>query len=208
MEDGSLGHNDLVAARVDGDRLHYPKVVVVDADGMALDEPVFFAFSGMANGTKGANYAVLVDLSDTVNFPHGATGRVNLWSSFVFVDKEADTIGAVQIGVITRIDGASADLSFVSGFSFSATSDRTFSRDRVLAAPIRLGVVGGKLVSAATLFRATNVAAVNTGVALPSPVGLVTPAVGDLIAKFDYTSGGQYAAAVSGQYCGDARVGR
>lgn len=165
------------------------------------DLPRFVAYSGSAISAD--TYAILVDLSDKANFPHSDTGSIDLYSSFLFVDKPANAVGAVQLGVITRIDGTDSDIAYIQGASFNGTSDRQLSRDRVLTHPIQLRQTGGSLDRVATLFRATGITAVNTGVTLPTAFGTATPAVGDLIILFAYTSGGTYDAAVSAQYAGN-----
>ena len=167
------------------------------------DAPKFAASNGSAIGAE--SYRILVDLSDRTNYPHNRTGRVDLHSAFFFVDKAANTVGAVQIGVITRIDGTNADISFVQGISFNSTSDRSFSRDRVFQTPISCGQDSGALTQVATGFKVTT-ASVNTSGTLATQFGTATPAVGDLVARFNYTSGGNYDAAVSVQYSTSSSV--
>lgn len=169
------------------------------------DKPVFVAYSSGTLSVSGDVYAILVDLSDTTTWPHNESGSVDLWSSFLFVDKSASGAGQVQLGVITRIDGTDADISYIQGVSFNNASDNQINRDRILVAPIRLAQSGGNLTSAATLFKATNVAAVNTATPLASPLGSVTPAVGDLVVRFALTAG-SFSAAVSAQYAGNVNT--
>lgn len=164
------------------------------------DEPGFVAYQGA--GISADTYAILVDLSDTVNWPHNDKGRIDLYSSFFFVDKAANTVGLLQLGTIVRIDGTDADISYSQGISFNSSSERIFQRDRVLSAPLKLGQSGGVLTKVATLFTETNVGAVNTGTPLGSARGNVTPALGDLILKFSHISGGSYDGTVSIQYAG------
>lgn len=166
------------------------------------EEPVYFAYSSGEVTQEG--YVVLVDLSDTEAFPHEHSGYLELHSFFVFVDKTANSAGAVQAGVITRIDATSADIEYVQGVSFNSTSERSFSRDRVFNYPLSLQQGSGELTGVATLFKDTNVTAVNTSTPLPGTLGNVTPAVGDLVCRLGYTTGGAYTAAISGQYTGNA----
>ncbi|WP_174804359.1 hypothetical protein [Martelella limonii] len=165
------------------------------------DAPKFIAYSG--SGISGTTYAMLVDLSDTTNFPHNDTGRIDLYSTFLLVDKAANSAGSVRLGVITRIDGTDADVSLVQGVSFTNTSDRSIERDRIFDHPLKLGQSGGELTDVATAFKLTGVTAINTGLTLPSPRGNVTPALGDVVIQFAYTSGSAYNASVSGQYAGN-----
>lgn len=164
------------------------------------DEPVFFAYS--AQNVTAPQYAIAVDLSDRDNWPYFDVGRVDLYSSFLFVDRSSTAAGAVQLGVITRIDGTSADIAYVQGVSFTNSSDREVSRDRKFDVPLKLGQSGGNLTRAATAFKATNVTEVNTGITLPTSLGTsVAPAQGDLIIGIAHTAG-TFTAAVSGQYRG------
>lgn len=162
------------------------------------DTPKFAASNG-AN-ISAEQYRILVDLSDRTQYPHHFTGHVNLHSVFFFVDKSANTVGQVQMGVITRIDGTNADIVFAQGVSFNSTSDRSFARDRIFIDPISLGISGGNVTGIASGFKVLNVALVNTATPLPTQFGTATPAVGDLVVRYDYTSGGSYNAAASVQY--------
>lgn len=161
------------------------------------DAPAFLS-SDVQNSTT-EQYQMLVDLSDREQFPHHYTGRIDLYSAFFFVDKGSNTIGAVQLGIITRVDATSADITYVQGVSFNSTSDRSFARDRALIHPIRCGQSGGKLTKAPGTSVA-GVTAVNTATPLETPYGTATPAVGDLIVRFAYTSGSAYNAFASIQY--------
>ena len=148
-------------------------------------------------------YHVLVDLSDTTGFPHDRTGRIDLTNVYLFVDRAATSTGSVQLGVVTRVDGTDADVTFVQGVSFDKTDARTITRDRKFSpSALRLGVIAGEAVSVASGFKATT-ALVNTGATLPSPAGPVTPAVGDVVVAFNHNGGGLYTAAVSATYHGE-----
>lgn len=168
------------------------------------DTPRFVAYSG--SDIAADTYAILVDLSDKAQYPHNDSGSIDLYSSFIFVDKPSSAVGAVQIGIITRVDGTSADIAYIQGVSFNSTSDRHLNRDRVLTHPIQLGQSGGLLTKVATLFRANGVTAVNTATPLPTVYGTATPEVGDLVVRFAYTSGGAYTASTSVQYAGNVRT--
>lgn len=161
------------------------------------DAPQFVSSSVQSSSTT--QYKIMVDLSDRATFPHHYTGRANLHSVFFFIDKGANTAGLVQIGVITRIDGTDADITYVQGVSFSSSSDRSFSRDRVYDSPLLLGQSGGTLTRASGSTE-TGVTAVNTGTSLDTPYGTATPALGDIVVKYTHTSGSAYTAFASSQY--------
>lgn len=167
------------------------------------DDPVFAAYS--AQDVTATSYAILIDLDDRSGFPHSEIGRIDLYASFLFVDRSSTATGSVQVGVITRVDGTNADISYVQGVSFDNASDRVISRDRLFTHPLILGQSGGALTRVASGFKETNVTAVNTGLPLPTPIGTANPAVGDVIVKFLH-SAGTYDAAVSVQYAGDVSL--
>lgn len=151
------------------------------------------------------SYGVLIDLSDTANFKHDRTGRVDLTNTYFSIDRDSTGAGSVLIGVITRIDATDADISYVAGVSFEKSDDRSILRDRKYSpSQLKLGVSGGTLTRVASSVDELTVAAVNTATALDSPLGTatVTPAVGDLIVKFDRTAG-SYNAAVSAMFHGE-----
>lgn len=160
------------------------------------DAPQFISSSVVGSTTT--QYKMLVDLDNRATFPHHFTGRVDMHAVFFFVDKGANTAGAVQLGVITRVDGTNADITYVQGVSFSSSSDRSFSRDRIFAAPLLLGQSGGALTRASGPTETTT--AVNTGATLDTPFGTSTPAVGDVIVKYTHSGGSAYTAFASGQY--------
>lgn len=164
------------------------------------ERDVFVAIgSGEVTTTK---YVILIDLSDTTNFPHDRMGRIDLTNTYLSVDRDQNGTGVVQFGVITRIDGTDADITYVQGIGFEKSDTREIIRDRKISpSALKMGVVDGKAIYAMSSFKATNVTAVNTGVALDSPLGTatVTPAVGDIVASFVH-SAGTYTASISATY--------
>lgn len=150
-------------------------------------------------------YAVLVDLSDTVNFPHSRVGHIDFSSSFITVDRDTNGTGALQAGVISRIDGTSADIEYLIGITFEKSSSRSITRDRAYWPNVVNTKLNGALplANALTGFRDINVTSVNTGVSLRSPLGpaTVTPSIGDIIVKATWTAG-TYNASFSGHYIG------
>lgn len=161
------------------------------------NEPIFASYR--AGDVDADTYALFVDLSDTVGWPHHNDGFLKLHSVFFSVDKTSNGAGQVRLGVITRIDEIDADIRFVQGISYTNTADRSFQRDRIYRFPIKLNQSGGELQSAVLQSQALNVTAVNTITTLPSAKGDIIPAVGDLVIFFGHNAG-SYTAFVSGQY--------
>lgn len=144
-------------------------------------------------GINSTRYAALIDLSDTTNFKHDQTGRVDISAISMGVDRSNTATGTVKFGVITRIDGTNADISYFTGLLFTnGTNDLQISRDLILSpSQLKCGVSGGALTRMVTNDVETAVAAVNTGITLNSPRGTstVTPAVGDIVIKMENTAG-------------------
>ena len=170
------------------------------------DKPRGYAY-GTPSAITAPTYALIIDLSDIETFPHRDTGRIDLYSCDIFYDKSNQGVGAVQVGVITRISNTDADITFVRGVSFNNASANQEPRDRPpLEFPLKLGVVDGNTPDFITNFKAANVTAVNSLSGLPNVTGTpIVPEIGDLIAFFNW-SAGTYTAAVSGQYAGAARA--
>lgn len=154
-------------------------------------------------GISADAYAIIVDLSDTTNFPHSNTGYLVISRLKVALELASNSVGTVKIGVITRINGTNADLDFFFAVPFEKSAVR-----RVLSindfSPNRrkLELSGEVPVNFITNVRSDAVAAVNTGATLGSPrgSGTVTPAVGDIIAFYDHNSGSAWDALIELDY--------
>lgn len=144
------------------------------------------------NDVAASVYAILVDLSDTTNFPHDSTGRIDISDVALQIDRNSTAMGRVILGVITRIDGTSADITYATGLMFSKNNVQSIVIiDNYAPSQLKLGVVDGETPFFISSAKETNVTAVNTGVTLNSPRGAatVTPGVGDVIVKFEWSAG-------------------
>lgn len=142
-------------------------------------------------GINSTRYACLIDLSDTTNFHHSGTGRVDISLISMGIDRDATATGSARIGVITAIDGVDADISYFFRILFNNSTISQISRDiNYSPSQLKCGVSGGALTRMITNDTETT-ASVNTGVSLNSPRGssTVTPAVGDIVIKMDRTLG-------------------
>ncbi len=151
-------------------------------------------------------YVVMVDLSDMANFHLTANGRVDISAITVGIDRAANSVGAVNIGVVTRVDATNGDISFFSGTTFVNVSDTSLYRSINLApSQMKCGVRSGIPTRFVTNDKLTNSTAIQSDVALNSPLGDATvfPAVGDIVAQFLYTSGTAYNATVRLFYHGE-----
>lgn len=152
------------------------------------------------------SWALLIDLSDTANFPHDSTGRIDVSNIFMQVDRDNTSTGRVQLGVITRVNGTNADVSFFFSIMFNKNNQGYIERDNNFPpSQIKLGVINGTTPYYVTNSTESNVSAINTGTALDSPRGTstVTPAVGDIVVKF-VRGAGTYNASVRVLYHSEA----
>lgn len=141
-------------------------------------------------------YIVLVDLNGAA-FPHiiqgQVPGRIDVTSIYYTLDLAANTSASILYGVICRIDDTDADIAYFASIPFligAQQEDRIVSL-RAVPSQVKLDLVNCIPQHGITNVMEMNVAAVNTGVPLDSPAGVasVTPAVGDLILKYDHAAG-------------------
>jgi len=151
---------------------------------------VYAAFSAV--GVATTTYYALIDLSDTTNFPHDQTGRIDLSVISIDIDRDNTATGQLDIGVITRVDGTDADISYLITTNFSKSDvlhiDNVYN---IAPSQVKFGQSGGVLTRAVTSNSEDDQAAVNTGDPLDSPTGVntVTPAVGDIILRATRAAG-------------------
>lgn len=163
--------------------------------------------TGMARVTldnvSATTWAVLVDLSDTTNFPHKYTGRLDISQVGMQVDREGTAIGRFQMGIVTRVDATSGDVTFIRSIMFEKGDVTNFLRLETLAPlEIQAGVVGGKTTQIVSSAGAVNDTGLQTDVPLRSPLGdaSVAPGVGDIVVRALHNSGGTYNATASVLY--------
>ena len=143
----------------------------------------YFEGSIASNG-----YRILVDLSDTTNFPHLETGSLIVSSisyNVLFAGGSSDCY--VKLGFVTRVDGTDGDVAWFDTQYFSTnTSDRSVSRF------INYNDSTIKLASAKyiTNRNTTNDIAIRTVSTLPSPAGAAVSVsgVGDLLMEVGYNT--------------------
>ena len=148
-----------------------------------------FASYGL-NDVGATTYAILIDKSDTTNFPHDTTDDLHVSTVYLTVDRDANAIGTLRMGVITRVDGTNADVTWFAGIGFVKSDERHLVRDRNFApSQMRCVVESGNTPYIASNAKSLNVAAINTGTTLNTPVGTATPAVEDVVVAFEWTAG-------------------
>jgi len=157
------------------------------------ENDVFAVYSATFNSDT---YVILVD-RDNPLWPHRiqgqGTSRMDITSIYYSLDLGANTQGQLLLGVITRINGANADIDYFAGLPFinGATQEDRVESLRGVPSQVKLDLNGNSMLHGISNLAETNVAAVNTGANLDSPAGAgsVTPARGDLIMKYGHTGG-------------------
>lgn len=190
-----------------GNSVFFPTVVVVDSHGKPLsvtddgelwvtetererNVEVLLSATITANATA---YHGVIDLSDTTNWKHTETGALHVSNIIFNIDKALAARGAINLGVITRIDGTSADISYVGGYSFEENDTASqFIVINLAPTQRKLNVVGGVLANVKTDNLATGVTAINTGMTLSHGANSFTPAVGDVLLRTVKSAGGNY----------------
>jgi len=169
------------------------RIVEVDSDPHSRREVDIYSATFVKTGVTADTFFMLVDLNGA-SYPHTAGTKLSLVGSFGRAFKSsAGSKWAVNVGVITRIDGTDADITYfsVSSVFLRDTSKlSTESQAVVLDFPVSFEISGGALTRGVSNFHDNPVAAVNTGITLEDPNGdTPTPAVGDIVVRAELVSG-------------------
>ena len=145
-----------------------------------------------AIGTGNTDW-VLVDRDDTTNFPHDDTSRIDISAINIHIAQgSGNPDGEVLIGVITRIDGTDADITWGFAVDFNLPSN-TDARENFNFAPsqLKFEVIGGNTTRIISNYSSLAESSINTGVSMDSPRGTatVTPGVGDIILRVANNAG-------------------
>jgi hypothetical protein len=159
------------------------------------ENDVFAQYS--ENGIAATKYIILID-KDNVSFPHllqGQNGnRIDITSMYIALDAAVNTNGVLSIGVINRINDTNADMWYMLGIPFLATTTQFVLSLRGTPSQVKLGLNGAQLLHGITNNSENDIAAVNAVTLLDSPLGpsTIIPAVGDAICKLEHISGGVF----------------
>ncbi len=157
-----------------------------------LGRPIHMVNLGVEAVAASTPY-VLVDLSDTTNFPHGGTQELHLLGLLLDAEKASDGVFDIWVGVVTENDGTDGSVQWVHVFHVESVLNPTDSTDRFVDAVdftlsgINPDGINCAVVSGAMPFFAGNQAQADNGnwqndENRVSPVGSTTkPGVGDLV---------------------------
>lgn len=148
------------------------------------------------SGIAASSWAVLVDLSDTATWPHEFTGAIHVSNISLQVDKSANSVGLIQLGVVKRISATNGDVTMFSSLRFENGTNDLVRDVNVSPSQIKCDVVEGvtpKMISNISILNDTGL---QTDLAIQSASGAtVFPAVGDIVMRIVHTSGGAWTAA-------------
>lgn len=165
-----------------------------------------FSNFGKTISGAGTTWYAMIDLSDTDNYDHLDDDGILIGTLSVNIDKTTNAQGSVSLGVITRIDADNADVTlfFGKGFANSAANDIEIYRNFEPSAERTL-----VRNSAARYIKTTAVLTNQTGLQNDTAIesyqgaGTVTPAVGDIVARYVLSSGTSFSAAFQIGYRGE-----
>ena len=128
---------------------------------------------------------MLVDLSDTTNWPHTATGHIDILFFIVATDPSSNFAGDIEVGVLSSVDATDGDLHEVFELHLEKQSDSA-------ALAFNYGAFGTALETAHFFGPITaNDTTWQTDVDLQGPSGATSfpSGAGDLVMKIVQTAG-------------------
>lgn len=144
---------------------------------------------------------VLVDLSDTTNFPHTKTTEIHLLGLVLSAEKAGDGVYDIWVGAVTENDGTDGSATWCHVFHLESVLNPTDSTDRFNGQVdftlgggnpqgINLNVTGGALTAFAGNQTQADDGNWQNDTNRTSPVGATTlPGVGDLVCWVEEVSG-------------------
>ena len=154
-----------------------------------------------AEGVAASTAYVLVDLSDTTNFPHAGTTELHLKWLSLNTEKATDGAYDIFVGVITEVDATNGTADWIHVFHLEHVNNSTDSTDRYSAVidftggggmeqGINCNITGGALTYVVTNQQQAGHTNWQTDVDLASPVGTTTnPGPGDLVVWVEEVAG-------------------
>lgn len=167
--------------------------------------PTFTAVLGVEAVADDTPY-VLVDLSDTTNFPHTNTSEIHLLGLVVSAEKASDGVYDIWVGVVIENDGTDGSAEWVHCFHIEhIPNNATETTDRFQAVVdftlgganpegVNLAVRSGATPRIVTNLSQANSANWKNNAGLASPVGVAggdtgKPGAGDLVVWVEEVSG-------------------
>lgn len=153
------------------------------------DRNGFIKYTQTLTTTVVSTSAVLIDVSDTTNWPHGETGEVQINFIRVSVDKAAASTSTVRIGVVTAVNATNGNVTWVYGLSSLQNVSNTSLGGVIDFQPSWIGLkailADGSTPDVLSNDTTTSSSVYQNDAVLPSTSGTdVAPAVGDIVVEF------------------------
>lgn len=163
-----------------------PGLILHDAVyGRAVTQRTVESFSAslsIQNLAASADY-ILIDLSDTTNFPHTDTGHIH-WDGFlVSINPSVAFVGDIIFGYLKNVDATDGDFVHVRTIHIELQSDNVHG-DTIFF-PVGIGMSDSYHLGAMT----ANDTAFQTDVALTSPAGTSVAGSGDMAMRVVMSAG-------------------
>jgi len=164
--------------------------VIAKADifDFSRDKLVTVHFSTSMGTALSATSYVLIDLSDTTNWPHKETGAISIHSIRLNVDKAAATTATLRIGVVTFVDASSGTVKwfYTAGNDLNVSNTEASQFSNYSEGFIRTKVQRANNAAGATPYLMSNETTTSStlyqnDVTLVSPNGITTPGLGDIV---------------------------
>lgn len=145
--------------------------------------------------TVSSTNTILIDLSDTTNYPHKETGELQISYVTISADHPAVSTGSIKLGVVNMVNVSSGSVTWFVNFDLEKSTATAFTRTYTIASPafyrLRVNSQGqtdsGSTASGLTPYiisndKTTESTAYQSDVVLTTVAGTnVAPAVGDII---------------------------
>jgi hypothetical protein len=129
---------------------------------------------------------VLIDLSDSSNYPHTNTGEIHVDWIHMTIHGNNTATGEIHVGFISAIDGDKGTMHSIAALQITKLENTTHVH--MLFAPSAVRCKTEAHLSGGTELH-TDDTTFQTDVALTATFGTVAPAVGDLVLLVDVTAG-------------------
>lgn len=147
--------------------------------------------------------ALLIDKSDTTNYPHTDTNNVIIHSVTLKVDKASNVLGNIGISLVTDIDATNSKIYALNEMIFTQNNSLLGNLEykKTFIEPVRCTIdtlKPGKFIT--NDFNLTYTHA-NTATSLVKPIGSNAPAdIGDILVNYALNAGTGYYAIVEVEY--------
>jgi len=152
-------------------------------------------------GVAASTMYMLVDLSNTTNFPHVGTTEIHVLGIQASIEQKSDGAFDVYFGVVTELDATNGSAKFFYAIHSEGVQNPTDSSggqhievDFTLGGNNPNGIVCAVVSGATTRFVSNNVLSssvlIQNDTALTNPIGTANPAVGDLVMYLEEVTDG------------------